>query len=649
MVVWNRARSVSDGKWRTLDSRGLFKAPSALSRAAPGRPVRPAHRARSGSGWDGRARRHSAAAPLGDHRRPRAADGRVLASGPSQSKPQGRPDRASSSAAHGRQPTGVEIVRLRQQATLATRPDKTHRSLAEMTDDWRQQAPRAYVGDATPVGRGWPSLAGPQRPAAPATSAIWPTRSWPTPPAPSCTTVADGGPRSPGPTCSPRPTASSTGSASPPPTSGSPSPNGSPTSPSGRSLLLTPPELHHTPERSSAPTGPRGSDPEATRSTPPRRSSTPRPGCSTPAAELARPDRHGRHGRGGRRSAPARQDHRLSSTRPSRSSRSPPPGGRLDVLVGPAGTGKSTAMAALRAVWEAEHGPGSVIGLAPSAAAAEVLADELGIDTENTAKWLTEHRRAARPTRRQRQPTRSRPGRPPRPDRSTAAAAARPARPSSTAEVAPLAAPSPASWSSSTRPAWPAPSPSTSSSPPPPTPAPRSLLVGDWAQLSAVDAGGHVRAARPPTAATSSPSSSDVRRFQPRLGEGRPASTSAAATTTAIDAYQAHGRIVDGGRDELLDAALPGLEGRHRRRPDQPDDRRRPATVTELNRRARADRIAAGQVDRRRASTVAGGPDRRGRRPGRHPPERPSPRHRPAVGQKRRPLDRHRHQTTMAP
>ena len=65
----------------------------------------------------------------------------------------------------------------------------------------------------------------------------------------------------------------------------------------------------------------------------------------------------------------------------------------LDVLIGPAGTGKSTTMAGLRAAWEAEHGAGSVLGLAPSAAAAEVLAGELGIDTENTAKWLFEHRR----------------------------------------------------------------------------------------------------------------------------------------------------------------------------------------------------------------------------------------------------------------
>ena len=70
-------------------------------------------------------------------------------------------------------------------------------------------------------------------------------------------------------------------------------------------------------------------------------------------------------------------------------------GRSLDVLVGPAGTGKSTTMAGLRAAWEAEHGAGSVLGLAPSAAAAEVLAEALGIETENTAKWLHEHRQQA--------------------------------------------------------------------------------------------------------------------------------------------------------------------------------------------------------------------------------------------------------------
>jgi energy-coupling factor transporter ATP-binding protein EcfA2 len=63
----------------------------------------------------------------------------------------------------------------------------------------------------------------------------------------------------------------------------------------------------------------------------------------------------------------------------------------LDVLVGPAGAGKTTAMNALRRAWEAEHGTGSVVGLAPSAVAAQVLADDLGIETENTAMWWQNH------------------------------------------------------------------------------------------------------------------------------------------------------------------------------------------------------------------------------------------------------------------
>ena len=63
----------------------------------------------------------------------------------------------------------------------------------------------------------------------------------------------------------------------------------------------------------------------------------------------------------------------------------------LDVLVGPAGAGKTTALRVLRDAWETEQGTGSVIGLAPSAAAAEVLGEAIGIPTENTAKWSHEH------------------------------------------------------------------------------------------------------------------------------------------------------------------------------------------------------------------------------------------------------------------
>ena len=49
-------------------------------------------------------------------------------------------------AAYGRQPTNVEVLDLRRRATLETRPDKEHHSLAEMTGDWRRRA-ESYIGD----------------------------------------------------------------------------------------------------------------------------------------------------------------------------------------------------------------------------------------------------------------------------------------------------------------------------------------------------------------------------------------------------------------------------------------------------------------------------------------------------------------------
>lgn len=68
-------------------------------------------------------------------------------------------------------------------------------------------------------------------------------------------------------------------------------------------------------------------------------------------------------------------------------------GRQVELLVGPAGAGKTTTMLALLHTWSAEHGQGSVVGLAPSANAAQNLADELGIICDNTAKWLHEHER----------------------------------------------------------------------------------------------------------------------------------------------------------------------------------------------------------------------------------------------------------------
>lgn len=70
-------------------------------------------------------------------------------------------------------------------------------------------------------------------------------------------------------------------------------------------------------------------------------------------------------------------------------------GRRLDLMVGPAGAGKTTALAALTEAWQAEHGQGSVTALAPSSAAAEVLGDSLGAPADNTAMWLTLRRAQA--------------------------------------------------------------------------------------------------------------------------------------------------------------------------------------------------------------------------------------------------------------
>jgi len=66
-------------------------------------------------------------------------------------------------------------------------------------------------------------------------------------------------------------------------------------------------------------------------------------------------------------------------------------GFQVDLLVGPAGAGKTTTMRLLRTVWMAGHGVGSVVGLAPSATAAQALADDLGVECDNTAKWLHEY------------------------------------------------------------------------------------------------------------------------------------------------------------------------------------------------------------------------------------------------------------------
>jgi hypothetical protein len=66
-------------------------------------------------------------------------------------------------------------------------------------------------------------------------------------------------------------------------------------------------------------------------------------------------------------------------------------GARVQLAIAPAGAGKTTAMRALTQAWTEDGG--QVIGLAPSAAAAAVLAEQTGIRTDTLAKliWSLDH------------------------------------------------------------------------------------------------------------------------------------------------------------------------------------------------------------------------------------------------------------------
>jgi hypothetical protein len=66
-------------------------------------------------------------------------------------------------------------------------------------------------------------------------------------------------------------------------------------------------------------------------------------------------------------------------------------GARLQLAIAPAGAGKTTAMRALTLAWTQDGG--QLLGLAPSAAAADVLAEQTGIRTDTLAKltWSLQH------------------------------------------------------------------------------------------------------------------------------------------------------------------------------------------------------------------------------------------------------------------
>ena len=247
-------------------------------------------------------------------------------------------------------------------------------------------------------------------------------------------------------------------------------------------------------------------------------------------------------------------------------------------------------MAGLRAAWEAEHGPGSVIGLAPSAAAAEVLAEELGIETENTAKWLYEHRRQP-----DRQATLAQ-------MRTRLAGADLPPRAATTLRrrIAAIET-SLGRWTLSAGRLVIVDEASLAGTfaldelvSAAGDAGAKVLLVGDAAQLSAVAAGG-MFATLVADREGHVPQLSDVRRFSAEW-EKKASIALRAGDPAAIDAYDSHGRIVEGEHEELLDALYQAwrtdIDAGRSSLMIAPDM----ATVSDLNRRARADLVTAGHV-----------------------------------------------------
>ena len=207
-------------------------------------------------------------------------------------------------------------------------------------------------------------------------------------------------------------------------------------------------------------------------------------------------------------------------------------------------------MSALRRAWETEHGAGSVVGLAPSAGAAQVLAEDLGIATENTAKWWQTH---------QTTDATFQAGQLVIVDEASLAGTL------SLDRITRLAAGAGA----------------------------KVLLVGDYAQLQSVDAGGafgllvHDR--------EDAPELVDVHRFTHEweksasldLRHGR---------TDIIDTYNDHGRIHDAETEEMIDSAYTAwradlLAGKATVLVSDSNE-----SVTALNTRARTDLILDGVV-----------------------------------------------------
>ncbi|MBO1902493.1 relaxase domain-containing protein [Leucobacter weissii] len=384
VVISNKVQTVLDGKWRSLDGRPMHAATVALSELHEA--VFADHLTRMlGVEWEAREQ--------GRDRNPAWAVASVPEELVKEFSTRARHIDAETDrlidryvSEHGRRPSPATIMKLRAQATLSTRPEKEVHSLADLTASWRQRAGQILGSDPTSWARAVTvneaplllraddipldvitNLGGRVVEAVGEKRSTW--RRW--------NLMAEAARQTTGYRFSSTEDREAVVGLVV-------------DAAEAASLRLTPPELASSPAAFQRPDGTSVFRPKHSavfssemllaaedRLLDRARTTT---GPTVPLVTVERiarrPDRHGRNL--GPDQADALAKIALS-------------GRLIDVLVGPAGAGKTTAMNALRRAWEHEHGHGSVVGLAPSAVAAQVLADDLGIATENTAKWWQNH------------------------------------------------------------------------------------------------------------------------------------------------------------------------------------------------------------------------------------------------------------------
>jgi conjugative relaxase-like TrwC/TraI family protein len=564
LVVSNKVRTLIDGQWRTLDSRAMYKAQVALSEHYNA-VLMDRLTGTFGIGWDQRDR---------GERRTKAWEitgvpENLITEFSSRSRDVDvRTDQliAQYEARHGRRPSPETINKLRAQATLETRPEKQIRSLADLTTEWHHRA-QPHLDDTTEwahnvitsgpghafraddvsadlvdkLGTRVVDVVSQKR----ATWTYW--NLW------AEATRQTMGVRLASHEERERLVSRVVSAAQ------------------ARSLPLTPSEIAPTPQMLI-----RADGSSALR---PRHhvvySNTRIMAAETRLLTRAQDTTGPVAGRDGLLVAVRAQyrGHRLSAEQTVALVSIATSGRVVDVLVGPAGTGKTTAMSALLTAWHHQHGAGSVIGLAPSAAAAKVLGHDLGIPCDTTARWLTSHRHGYAEFKR---------GQLVIVDEASLASTMDMDRITAAAEQG----------------------------------GAKVLLVGDPAQLQSVDAGGAfgmlvdarntIAGNDAPPADGGAPTLTGVHRFRNdwektaslALRDGDP---------SVIDTYDEHNRLTEGSSADMIDTAYAAWQ--HTVTSGEASVLVAEATtvVHDLNQRARADRILAGLTSPGRDVPLADG------------------------------------------